>query len=88
MNSKFLADAGYLVRNGISSWAISTGNDLLKKIQQHQWMSLECFCRLGFIVPNTPKKKKEKKKKIRLKCGEGDSRLIFGVRDERGRQNE
>jgi mRNA-degrading endonuclease RelE of RelBE toxin-antitoxin system len=41
-----------------------------------------------FHCPKHSKKKKEKKKKIRLKCGEGDSRLIFGVRDERGRQNE
>jgi mRNA-degrading endonuclease RelE of RelBE toxin-antitoxin system len=74
MNSEFLADAGYLVRNGIFSWAISTGNDLLKKSSNPKH--------------SKKKRKEKKKKKIRLKCGEGDSRLIFGVRDERGRQNE
>jgi hypothetical protein len=26
-------------------------------------MSLECFCRLGFIIQNAPKKKKKKKRK-------------------------
>jgi hypothetical protein len=31
----------------------------LAQNQQHKWMSLECFYRLSFIIPNTPKKKKK-----------------------------
>jgi hypothetical protein len=30
----------------------------LAQNQQHKRMSLECFCRLSFIIPNAPKKKK------------------------------
>jgi len=38
------------------------GNDWSNS-QQHKQMSLECFCRLSFIVPNTPKRKKKKKQR-------------------------
>jgi hypothetical protein len=38
-----------------------TGNDWLKN-QQHKQMSLECFCRPSFIIPNAPKRKKKEKK--------------------------